>query len=129
MANETILIVEDNPVNMELARDLLTVAGYKVLEATTAEAGLDLAEDAKPALILMDVGLPGMDGLEATRRLKKNPDTSAIPVMALTSHAMTGDEDKAREAGCDDYMTKPLNTRTFAARVASAIENTRPAVT
>lgn len=129
MANETILVVEDNPVNMELARDLLTVAGYKVLEATTAEAGLALAKEAKPSLILMDIGLPGMDGLEATRRLKQDPDTAAIPVMCLTSHAMMGDEDRAREAGCDDYMTKPLDTRTFAARVASIIQESKPAGT
>jgi CheY-like chemotaxis protein len=127
MTNETILVVEDNPVNMELVRDLLTVAGYKVLEATTAEAGLALVKEAKPALILMDIGLPGMDGLEATKRLKQDPDTSTIPIICLTSHAMMGDEERARQAGCDSYMTKPLDTRTLAARVASAIQDTKPA--
>ncbi len=127
MASETILVVEDNPTNMELVRDLLKVAGYKVVEAVTAEEGLRLAKETRPSLILMDVGLPGMDGLEATRRLKQDTDTSAIPVVCLTSHAMGGDEEKAIEAGCVGYMTKPLNTRTFASEVERLISAGGPA--
>ena len=109
-----VLVVEDNKANLELATDLLEVAGFEVLQAPTAEIGIDLARSQIPDLIVMDVGLPGMDGLEATRILKADAVTQSIPVLATTSHAMTGDQEKALAAGCDGYLTKPINTRTFA---------------
>lgn len=109
-----VLVVEDNKANLELATDLLEVAGFEVLQAPTAEIGIDLARSQIPDLIVMDIGLPGMDGLEATRILKADAVTQSIPVLATTSHAMTGDQAKALAAGCDGYLTKPINTRTFA---------------
>lgn len=109
-----VLVVEDNKANLELATDLLEVAGFEVLQAPTAEIGIDLARSQIPDLIVMDIGLPGMDGLEATRILKADAVTQSIPVLATTSHAMTGDQEKALAAGCDGYLTKPINTRTFA---------------
>lgn len=118
MAGETILIVEDNPLNLELATDLLEAAGYVVRQAGTAEEAIQTARTALPGLILMDVSLPGMDGLAATQALKADPATRAIPVVALTAHAMKGDEDKARAAGCEGYITKPIDTRTFPVTVA-----------
>ena len=113
MANR-VLIIEDNEANMELATDLLEVAGLEVLQARTADIGIDLARSQIPAVIVMDIGLPGMDGLEATRILKADAVTRSIPVLATTSHAMTGDQEKALAAGCDGYITKPIDTRTFA---------------
>ena len=110
----TILIVEDNPTNLELARDLLEASGFVVLSASEAEQGLSVARQALPDLILMDVSLPGMDGLSATRELKLNPATRHIPVVALTAHAMKGDEQSALNAGCTGYLTKPIATRDFA---------------
>ena len=104
----TILIVEDNPANMTLAIFLLQSAGHTVLTATDAEAGLTLARDEQPDLILMDIQLPGMDGLEATALLKRDDATRAIPVIALTALAMKGDEERIRAAGCDGYIAKPL---------------------
>ena len=113
-----ILIVEDNPMNMELATDLLEVAGFTVLSATTAEDGLVLASTEQPDLILMDIGLPGMDGLEATRRLKQNHATTHIPVVAVSASVMSGDEAKAFVAGCCAYISRPIDTRQFAKLVA-----------
>jgi two-component system, cell cycle response regulator DivK len=118
LAGETILVVEDNPLNMELAADILGVAGYTVLRADNAERGIALARAEKPALILMDVRLPGMDGLRATEILKGEPETREIPVVALTAHAMKGDEEKALAAGCAGYITKPIDTRALAGEVA-----------
>ena len=112
-----ILIVEDNEANMELATDLLEVAGFEVLQAPTAEIGLDLARSQAPELIVMDIGLPGMDGLEATRILKGDATTQHIPILGASSHAMKGDQEKALAAGCDAYITKPIDTRTFAETV------------
>jgi two-component system cell cycle response regulator DivK len=103
-----ILIVEDNPANMDLASMLLLRVGHTVLRAVDAEAGVKLAHAEHPDLILMDVQLPGMDGLEATGLLKQNPATAAIPVIALTALAMKEDEAKAMAAGCDGYIAKPL---------------------
>ena len=108
-----VLVVEDNAVNLELVAALLEGEGYQVLSASTAEAGLALAIRERPDLILMDVQLPGMTGYEVTRRLKAVPATAAIPVIALTAHAMRGEEDRAKEAGCDAYLTKPLDTQIF----------------
>ena len=118
MKTQRILIVEDNPMNMELAADLLEVAGFAVVLAKTAEEGLALASTDKPDLILMDIGLPGMDGLEATRRLKQNPATANIPVVAVSASVMSGDEAKAFAAGCCGYISRPIDTRQFAKTVA-----------
>ena len=104
-----ILIVEDNEANMRLARLLLVNAGYTVLWAADAETGLTLAREQQPALVLMDIQLPGMDGLAATRMLKQDPHTAHIPVIALTAMAMKEDREKARLAGCDAYVSKPLS--------------------
>lgn len=123
MANKKILVVEDNPVNMELVTDLLELAGFSYAMAMTAEEGIHLAESEHPTLILMDIQLPGMDGLEATRQLKSNPTTQQIPIVALTAHAMKGDEERALQAGCLGYITKPINTRAFARLVEEFIES------
>jgi two-component system cell cycle response regulator DivK len=103
-----ILVVEDNPANMKLAHLLLSSAGHTVLSAVDAEIGLTLARTQCPDLILMDIQLPGMDGLAATALLKQDPATVSIPVIALTALAMKADEEKSRLAGCDGYMAKPL---------------------
>ena len=124
MKTRRILIVEDNPMNMELAADLLEVAGFTVLPATTAEDGLALAQTERPDLILMDIGLPGMDGLEATRRLKQNPATASIPVVAVSASVMSGDEAKAFAAGCCGYISRPIDTRQFAKTVAGYLVST-----
>ncbi len=108
-----VLIVEDNPTNMTLAVFLLKSAGHTVLSATDAEAGLTLARDEQPDLILMDIQLPGMDGLEATELLKQDGATRAIPVIALTALAMKGDEERIRAAGCDGYIAKPMRYKAF----------------
>lgn len=104
----TILIIEDNPANMKLAKLLLGNAGHKALCAVDAETGLTLARAEQPDLILMDIQLPGMDGLAATTILKRDPDTAAIPIIALTAMAMKEDEEKGMVAGCDAYIAKPL---------------------
>lgn len=109
----TVLIIEDNALNHKLVRDLLRAAGYRTLEAQNAADGLELARREKPDLILMDIELPGMDGLEATRILKADPVTAGIPVLAVTAYAMKGDEEKALAAGCDAYMAKPIEIRRF----------------
>ena len=117
----TILVVEDNPTNMTLAVFLLQSAGHTVLSATDAEAGLTLARDEQPDLILMDVQLPGMDGLEATAQLKRDDATRAIPVIALTALAMKGDEERIRAAGCDGYIAKPMRYQEFLATIAAQL--------
>jgi CheY-like chemotaxis protein len=108
-----VLVVEDNPVNLELVTALLEEAGCRILTAETAAAGLQLVATERPDLILMDVQLPGMTGYEATQRLKADPATAAIPVIAITAQAMRGEEATARAAGCDAYLTKPLETHAF----------------
>src|SRR5450432_1785472 len=110
-----ILIVEDNADNMSLATMLLESEGYAVLGAPDAEAGLTLARDERPHLILMDIQLPGMDGLEATRLLKRDDATRTIPVIAVTALAMKGDEERIRAAGCDGYIAKPIRYQEFLA--------------
>ena len=117
----TVLIVEDNPANMTLAVFLLQSVGHTVLSATTAEVGLTLARSEQPQLILMDIQLPGMDGLNATMLLKRDDATRAIPVIALTALAMKGDEDRIRAAGCDGYITKPMRYQNFLATVAAQL--------
>jgi two-component system cell cycle response regulator DivK len=117
----TILVVEDNPANMTLATFLLQSVGHTVLSTTDAEAGLTLARDQQPNLILMDIQLPGMDGLKATALLKGDGATRAIPVIALTALAMAGDEERIRAAGCDGYIAKPFAYREFLAIIAAQL--------
>jgi two-component system, cell cycle response regulator DivK len=116
-----VLIVEDNPANMTLAIFLLESVGHTVLRAMDAEAGLTLARDEQPDLILMDIQLPNMDGLEATALLKRDAATRAIPVIALTALAMKGDEERIRAAGCDDYIAKPMRYQEFLAAIAAQL--------
>lgn len=118
MAGEPILIVDDNAANLKLARVLLSGEGYEVRTAGDAEQALELLESFRPRVILMDLQLPGMDGLELTRRLKADPTRRDIAVIALTAYAMKGDEEKARAAGCDGYVTKPIDTEELPRLVA-----------
>ena len=106
---------------MELATDILQAAGHEVLQAEDAYAAFALMKSSHPALILMDVSLPGMDGLQATAVLKRDPRTKDIPVIAFTAHAMKGDREKALEAGCEDYLTKPIDARVLVETVARFI--------
>ncbi|AZF42656.1 MULTISPECIES: response regulator [unclassified Pseudomonas] len=122
MAN--ILIVEDNEANMRLARLLLINAGHTVLWAADAEIGLTLAREKQPALILMDIQLPGMDGLAATSLLKQDPITAHIPVIALTAMAMKEDREKTRLAGCDAYIIKPLRYKELYQVIDSLLQKT-----
>ncbi len=117
MAGKKILIIDDNPMNMELASDLLEVNGFQVLQADDASTGIDLARNEKPDLILMDIQLPGIDGLQATRILKEDMATRDIPIAALTAHAMKGDEENILKAGCVGYISKPMDTREFPRKV------------
>ena len=112
-----VLVVEDVDFNRDLLVQLLEDK-YQVIEAVNGQEGVELAERERPALILMDLSLPVMDGWEATRRIKANPDLSSIPVIALTAHAMVGDQEKALAAGCDDYLVKPLNEDILMAKIA-----------
>ena len=114
-----ILIVDDNPVNLKLAVSVLERAGFAVTCAGSAEEALVVIEARLPQLVLMDIGLPGMDGLTLTRRLKSDSRYAGSRIVALTAFAMKGDDRKALEAGCDGYITKPINTRTFAGQVAA----------
>ena len=116
-----VLVVEDNATNMTLARFLLQSAGHTVLCATDAEAGLTAARAERPDLILMDIQLPGMDGLEATAQLKRDEATRSIPVIALTALAMKGDEARIRAAGCDGYIAKPMRYQEFLATVTAQL--------
>ncbi len=111
MSGELILIVEDNEKNRKLVRDVLQFRGYQTVEATTAEEGLEIARGHKPALILMDIQLPGMDGLAALAQLRADPTTKMIPVIAVTASAMPYDIQKIREAGFDTYQTKPIKVK------------------
>ncbi len=120
---QTILVVEDDEINLELTADLLESVGYEVAKAQNAEQGLELARETLPDLILMDLGLPKMDGLTATKLLKEDSRTSRIPVVALTAHAMKGDEVNAYSAGCEGYLSKPFGTRSFLGAVATFLEN------
>ncbi len=115
--NKRVLIVEDQEDNRAILRDLLGSAGYVLIEATNGVEGVDLAEKERPDLILMDVQLPLIDGYEATRRIKSNAELSTIPILAVTSYALSGDEAKARAAGCDGYVTKPFSRRQLLAQV------------
>jgi two-component system, cell cycle response regulator DivK len=122
MAGEPILIVDDTPVNLKLTRILLVNEGYKVLTAGSAEEALELLRSYHPHLVLADIQLPGMDGLEFTRRVKRNESTRDIVVVALTAFAMQGDEQKAIDAGCDGYITKPIDTRSLGERIRQYLD-------
>ena len=121
MTGNKILIIEDNPLNLELAADLLEANGFIVHSAQTAEEGLRMARELLPDLVLMDFSLPDMDGLSAAKKLKADPVTRHLTVVGLTAHAMRGDEQIALNAGCDGYLTKPIDTRTFVATVTKFI--------
>ena len=121
-ASPKVLLVEDNPLNLELATDLLEACGIEVISANTGEIAVKLAHEQMPDLILMDLSLPGMDGLQATAALKADAQTRSIPVVAVTAHAMKGDEQKALDAGCEGYITKPIDTRMFPTLVAQYLQ-------
>lgn len=115
--NNRILVVEDQEDNRAILRDLLSSAGYELVEAVNGEQAVAMASAEPPDLILMDIQLPLMDGYEATRRIKADPALQAIPVIAVTSYALSGDESAARDAGCDDYVAKPFSPRQLLAKV------------
>jgi CheY-like chemotaxis protein len=122
----TILVVDDNPTNLKLAADVLECAGHRVLRAHDAGEAQDVLTHSLPDLILMDIQMPGMDGLTLTRLLKANPDYQHIRVVALTAFAMKGDDRKAIEAGCDSYITKPIDTRKLPVQVAEILQQITP---
>ncbi len=117
MTSMTVLVVEDNPDNMLLIQDVLQALNYTVIEAWDGESGVDAAKAEKPSLILMDLSLPRMDGWTAAKQIKDDPELAHIPIIALTAHAMVGDRERALEAGCDDYLAKPINLREFREKI------------
>jgi len=123
--SKTVLIVEDNPANLKLATLVLEDAGYRVLAAATANDAITIARTEMPQLILMDIQLPGMSGLDATRHLKAEPQTAGIPVIALTAFAMKGDEERILQAGCDGYIAKPFSYKDLLTQVAAILGNSR----
>jgi CheY-like chemotaxis protein len=122
----TVLVIEDNALNLELVRDVLMAAGMKVVEARTAQEGLTAASELKPTLILLDIRLPGMDGFAVLGRLKADSATASIPVVALTAQAMVGDREHALAAGFDEYIPKPIDTRTLADTVRALLDPANP---
>ncbi len=118
-----VLMVEDNEDNRRILRDLLTSAGYEVIEAVTGEDGVRLAEAHQPDLILMDIQLPGMDGYEATRCIRRQPALARTPIIAVTSYALSGDDAKAVAAGCDAYIAKPFSPRALLAKVQEYVRS------
>jgi two-component system cell cycle response regulator DivK len=112
-----ILVIEDQEDNRRILRDLLTSADYEIIEAITGEEGVALAEASRPDLILMDIQLPGIDGYEATRRVRAHPALRQVPIIAVTSYALSGDDVKAKEAGCTDYVPKPFSPRALLAKI------------
>ena len=121
-----ILVVDDNPTNLKLVSDVLEFEGYAVLKAEDAEAAQVVLHDTRPDLILMDIALPGMDGLALTRKLKADAAFAHIPIVALTAFAMKGDDQKALAAGCDGYITKPIDTRKLPEQVAEWLPERQP---
>jgi two-component system cell cycle response regulator DivK len=119
MAGEPILIIDDNPINLKLEKILLVVEGYDVRTATDAEEALKVMETFVPRLVLMDLQLPGMSGLELTQKIKSNPRLKNTIILAVTAYAMKGDKEKALEAGCDGYITKPIDTKTMPTMIAN----------
>jgi two-component system cell cycle response regulator DivK len=122
----TILLVEDNADNRDIYRTVLEHFGYEVVEAIDGEMGIRLAQERRPDLILMDISVPKIDGWEATRILKADSDTSHIPIVALTAHALTSDQERAREIGCDGYLAKPVEPRRVVEEVQRHLENPAP---
>ena len=122
MAGELILIVEDNEKNRKLERDVLQFHGYKIVEAETGEEGVRLARETVPALVLMDIQLPGISGIEALRQLRADPLTQAVPIIAVTASAMTQDRQKIMAAGFDGYQSKPINVKEFVAAVREMLD-------
>ena len=122
MAGELILVVEDNDKNRKLVRDVLTATGYRLAEAETGEDGVRLARERVPDLVLMDIQLPGINGIEALRQLRADPTTSAIPIVAVTASAMTQDRQKILAAGFDAYQSKPLSIRPFLELVRNVLD-------
>jgi two-component system cell cycle response regulator DivK len=120
-----VLVVEDNPKNMRLIKMVLVNKGYSLLEATDGEEALAVAVEGRPDLIIMDIQLPKMNGLEVTRRLRQTPGFSQVPIIALTASAMEGDRDKIIEAGCDAYVSKPIDTRQLPEVVAEMLRRGR----
>jgi len=118
----TILVVEDQEDNRQILRDLLANAGFRMVEAHDGEQALMMARAERPDLILMDIQLPVVDGYEATRSIKRDPELGHIPIIAVTSYALSGDDKKALEAGCDAYVTKPYSTRHLLAKIGQFIE-------
>ena len=119
-----ILLVEDNEMNRDMLSRRLERKGFEVVIAVDGQAGIDMASSASPDIILMDLSLPVIDGWEATRQIKTNPATQSIPVIALTAHAMAGDEQKARKAGCDDYDTKPVDLKRLLGKIENLLGST-----
>ena len=117
-----ILVVEDNEINMYLCSRIIKSSGYEVIEARNGEEGVELAIKDKPDLVLMDIQLPGIDGLEATRRIRKSEADEDVPIIALTSYAMAGDREKALKAGCTGYIEKPINPETFISEIKKFLE-------
>jgi len=126
MAGERILIVDDNPTNLKLVAYLMTANGFEVTTALDADAAIAAIRRDKPRLILMDVQLPGADGLALTRTLKADPETRDIVIVAVTAYAMKGDHDRAIAAGCDDYITKPIDTRSLPETIANHLRRRVP---
>ena len=125
VAHELILVVEDNEKNRRLVRDVLTFKGYEIIEAETGEEGVRLAQERRPHLVLMDIRLPGIDGVEALRRLRADATTRDIPAMAMTASVMTADRQRIMDAGFDAFQSKPLNVREFVAAVEQLLARQR----
>ena len=117
----SVLVIEDDEMNTVLFKELLVLNGCEVSIAADAETGIDIARKSQPDVILMDVQLPGMDGLSATKVIQRDDELKGVPIIALTAHAMSGDKDKAYAAGCVGYITKPVNTRTFYKEIITSI--------
>ena len=120
--SKRILVVEDQEDNRQILRDLLDSAGYEMTEAWDGEAGVSATKQQRPDLILMDIQLPHMDGYEATRRIKADPELKSIPIIAITSYALSGDDGKAHAAGCDGYVTKPYSPRELLAKIRQYLQ-------
>ena len=125
MANELILVVEDNEKSRKLVRDVLTFKGYEVIDAETGEEGVRLAQKRRPSLILMDIRLPGIDGIEALGQLRAEPATREIPVLAMTASVMSEDRQKVMDAGFDAFQSKPIKVKDFVIAVAQLLERRR----
>lgn len=123
MPAQRILLVEDNELNMELATDLLEAAGFEVIRATSGEEAIALFPRVQPDLVLMDIQMPGVDGLTATRVLKSQEHAASVPIVALTARAMAGEMEMILRAGCDGYISKPIDTREFVQQVRKALAN------